>query len=210
MKTILCFGDSNTWGYEPGTGDRYGPRERWPGIMRDILGPRVAIVEEGLSGRTTVWDDPLEGFKNGKDYLIPCLGSQRPLDLIVIMLGTNDCKARFSLTPGDISAGVAALCKIVLSSDAGPRLKAPLLLLVAPPPLGALKDLAEMYKDGCEKSRQLSQLYKLEAEKLGCSYFDAGTVAPVSDIDGVHLSRSSHDALGAAVSRICVPLLGLS
>src|SRR5437762_1291790 len=127
MKTILCFGDSNTWGYEPGTGDRYGPRERWPGIMRDILGPRVAIV------------------------------------------------------------------------DAGPRLKAPLLLLVAPPPLGALKDLAEMYKDGCEKSRRLSQSYKLEAEKLGCSYFDAGTVAPVSDIDGVHLSRSSHDALGAAV-----------
>ena len=210
MKTILCFGDPSTWGYEPGTGDRYGPKQRWPGIMRDILGPRAAIVEEGLSGRTTVWDDPLEGFKNGKDYLIPCLESQRPLDLIVIMLGTNDCKARFSLTPNDISAGVAALGKIALSSEAGPGSTAPLLLLMAPPPLGPLTGLADMYKDGSEKSRKLSQLYKAEAEKLGCSFFDAGSVAPVSDIDGVHLSRSSHDALGGAVSRICMPLLGLS
>jgi lysophospholipase L1-like esterase len=207
MKTILCFGDSNTWGYEPGTGNRYSSEQRWPGIMRDILGPSVAIIEEGLSGRTTVWDDPLEGFKNGKEYLIPCLQSQRPLDLIVLMLGTNDCKARFSLTPSDISAGVAVLGKIVLSSGVGPGSMAPLLLLVAPPPLGPLTDLAGMYKDGSEKSRQLSQLYKLEAEKLGCSFFDAGTVACVSDIDGVHLSRSSHDALGKAVSRICVPLL---
>ena len=210
MKTILCFGDSNTWGYAPGTGNRYGPEQRWPGIMRDILGPRVAIIEEGLSGRTTVWDDPLEGFKNGKEYLIPCLESQRPLDLIVLMLGTNDCKARFSLTPSDISAGMAVLGKIVLSSGVGPGSTAPLLLLVAPPPLGPLTDLAEMYKDGSEKSRQLSRLYKLEAEKLGCSFFDAGTVARASDIDGVHLSRSSHDALGKAVSRICVPLLGCS
>ena len=90
MKTILCFGDSNTWGYNPENGQRFGPEERWTGILRNSLGEDYRVIEEGLNGRTTLWDDPIAGFKNGLDYLMPCLESHMPFDLITIMLGTND------------------------------------------------------------------------------------------------------------------------
>ena len=95
MKTILCYGDSNTWGLNPETLTRYAPDVRWPGILKQELGSDYAIIEEGLSGRTTVWDDPLEGYKNGKTYLSPCLNSHKPLDLVIIMLGTNGNFQRF-------------------------------------------------------------------------------------------------------------------
>ena len=99
MKTILCFGDSNTWGYNPENRQRFGPEERWSGILRNSLGEDYRAIEEGLNGRTTLWDDPIEGFKNGLDYLMPCLESHKPFDLITIMLGTNDLKCRFRSRP---------------------------------------------------------------------------------------------------------------
>lgn len=97
MKTILCYGDSNTWGFEPVTRNRYGRTERWTGILRQELGLDYDVIEEGLNGRTTVWDDPIEGHKNGKEQIIPILKSHQPLDLVTIMLGTNDLKRRFGL-----------------------------------------------------------------------------------------------------------------
>ena len=106
MKTILCFGDSNTWGYNPENRQRFGPEERWTGILRNSLGEDYRVIEEGLNGRTTLWDDPIEGFKNGLDYLMPCLESHRPFDLITIMLGTNDLKCRFSVSAFDIAESV--------------------------------------------------------------------------------------------------------
>ena len=90
MKTILCYGDSNTWGFEPVTRNLYGRTERWTGILRQELGLDYDVIEEGLNGRTTVWDDPIEGHKNGKEQIIPILKSHQPLDLVTIMLGTND------------------------------------------------------------------------------------------------------------------------
>ena len=98
---VLCYGDSNTWGYIPVTGGRYAPTVRWTGVMAEQLGPQFSAIEEGQSGRTTVWDDPLEGDKNGLRYLPACLESHMPLDLVILMLGTNDLKARFSLTALD-------------------------------------------------------------------------------------------------------------
>ena len=95
---ILCFGDSNTWGYVPLTVDRYPESVRWTGVMAQALGAGFRIIEEGQNGRTTVWDDPLEGDnKNGLRYLPACLESHHPLDLVIIMLGTNDLKARWNL-----------------------------------------------------------------------------------------------------------------
>jgi lysophospholipase L1-like esterase len=96
MKTILCYGDSNTWGYIPGTGERYASHVRWPGVLQNALGNGYVIIEEGLCGRTTVWDDPIEEYRSGKEYLIPCLKSHAPLDLVVLMLGSNDLKMRFA------------------------------------------------------------------------------------------------------------------
>ena len=97
MRRILCFGDSNTWGYDPATGERFDEQTRWTGVLQAALGGDYTVIEEGLNGRTTVWDDPIEGHKNGHEYLVPCLETHRPLDLVVLMLGTNDLKRRFSL-----------------------------------------------------------------------------------------------------------------
>ena len=105
MKTIVCFGDSNTYGRDPVTRGRLDKKTRWPGVLQNTLGEEYEVIEEGLNGRTTVWDDPVRGGpkRNGSLYLLPCLESHTPIDLLVIMLGTNDLKARFSVTPYDIA-----------------------------------------------------------------------------------------------------------
>ncbi|MBQ9959278.1 MAG: acylhydrolase, partial [Oscillospiraceae bacterium] len=94
-KRILCYGDSNTWGYIGGVGERFGRDVRWTGRLQTLLGSDYTVIEEGLNSRTTVWDDPVEMHKNGYTYLMPCLQTHRPLDLVIIMLGTNDLERRF-------------------------------------------------------------------------------------------------------------------
>ena len=137
MKTILCFGDSNTWGCIPLTGAhpprRYGPAQRWPGVLHRELGDGFWIVEEGLNGRTTVWDDPLEPFRSGKELLVPCLLTHQPIDLVIVMLGTNDLKGRFRVGARDIAAGAGLLLDIVHASACGPGESPPQALLVCPP-----------------------------------------------------------------------------
>jgi len=109
MKTVLCYGDSNTWGYDPTSKERFAPETRWTGVLAESLGVAFRVIEEGLNGRTTVWDDPIEGHKNGQTYLVPCLASHKPIDLVVLMLGTNDLKMRFSVPADDIARGVGLL-----------------------------------------------------------------------------------------------------
>ncbi len=108
MFEVLCYGDSNTWGADPAGGGRFSRDERWPGVLQKSLGDEYHIIEEGLGGRTTVWEDPIEGHKNGKEYLIPCLATHAPLDLVIIMLGTNDLKKRFSVSAQDVAFGQAS------------------------------------------------------------------------------------------------------
>ena len=103
QKNILCFGDSNTWGFPPDCGARYDRETRWPGVLQQQLGEDYYVIEEGLPGRNTVWDDPVEGGKNGLKQLVPLIHSHMPLDLLIIMLGTTDFKNRFSVSPRDIS-----------------------------------------------------------------------------------------------------------
>ena len=103
MKEVLCYGDSNTWGYNPKTKQRYDRNTRWPCVLQRELGEEFLVIPEGQNGRTTVWDDPVEGQKNGMTYLLPCLESHKPLDLVIITLGTNDLKHRFSVTAYDIA-----------------------------------------------------------------------------------------------------------
>ena len=155
-KTILCYGDSNTWGWNPATQSRYVRDERWPGVLRQELGEGYLVIEEGLNGRTTVWDDPIEGYKNGKEYLIPCLETHKPIDLVIIMLGTNDLKARFSVPACDVAAGAGVLVDIIAKSETGPGDGAPQVLLIAPPPIAKLSEFAEMFEGGAAKSRMLS------------------------------------------------------
>ena len=135
-KRILCFGDSLTWGYDPVTCERFDEETRWPCVLQDELGPEYAVIEEGQNGRTIATDDPTKGFKNGIDYVIPCVESHKPLELMIIMLGTNDIKTKFGYTAGDIADEMKLFLERVLSYNhfrLGDRMK---VLLVSPPLIG--------------------------------------------------------------------------
>jgi lysophospholipase L1-like esterase len=201
MYEILCFGDSNTWGYSPETGGRFGRDLRWTGVLQRTLGSGFFVIEEGQGGRTTVWDDPVEGGnKNGLAYLAPCLESHAPLDLVVLMLGTNDVKKRFGVTAFDIGLSISRLVALVLSSSSGRDWKAPKLLLVAPPPLARLTAFAEMFQDGAEKSMKFGETYREIAKRFGCAFLDAGEVIASSAIDGIHFEEDGHRKLGQAIA----------
>jgi lysophospholipase L1-like esterase len=200
MKTILCYGDSNTWGYNPATGERFGPTERWAGVLRQSLGPDYWVIEEGLNGRTTVWDDPIEGYKNGHTYLIPCLETHRPLDLVIIMLGTNDLKVRFSLSAYDIANGAGVLVDVVQKSAAGPNDRPPQVLFLAPPVVTTLTEFSEMFEGAAQKSKRFARHYQRVAEEYGCEFLDAAQVIVSSPLDGIHFELAEHRKLGLAVA----------
>jgi len=202
MREILCFGDSNTWGYDPVTRGRFPNDVRWTGVLQAALGPGYRVIEEGLNGRTSVWEDPVEGDKMGKRHLVPTLESQAPLDLVILMLGTNDLKSRYSASPLDISWGIDKLLDIISKCPFGRADKAPPVLLVAPVPLGKLTEFAGIFEGGAvEKSRALASAYAGVAKTRGCAFFDAGTVTRCSDLDGVHYDAAGHHALGEALAR---------
>ncbi len=208
MKTVLCYGDSNTWGYIGGTGGRMASDIRWTGVMQSALGCTFRVIEEGLSGRTTVWDDPIEGDKNGETYLRPCLATHKPVDLVVLMLGTNDLKQRFSLSAFDIAAGVEKLARVVMASEAGPADNAPLVLLVCPAIVHAAADMMEMFgEDAEEKSRRMAAYYRAVAQRCGCGFIDASCVVSVCGADGIHLDAAAHAALGKRLAEVVCGML---
>lgn len=208
MKTILCYGDSNTWGYHPVTKGRYNRAERWVGVLQGELGADYEIIGEGLNGRTTVWEDPIEGYKSGKEQIIPILTSHKPVDLVVIMLGTNDLKKRFSLSAFDIAEGAGVLVEIVQKSDWGPGERAPQVLLMAPPPVARLTEYEEMFEGAEAKSRLLSKHYRRVAEERDCAFLDTSEVIISSDIDGIHFDVDEHKKLGLAVAARIREILG--
>lgn len=208
MKTILCFGDSNTWGKRPDDGSRYERHQRWTGILHQELGETYQVIEEGLCGRTSVWDDPLGEFRNGKASLGVCLETHRPLDLVVIMLGTNETKRHFSLEPPDIARGAGLLVQMVKRSQAGRDGAAPCVLLVAPPPLGEVPETNDQFRGGREKSLEFARLYRAVAAQEGCAFFDAGSVVRTSDVDGVHWAPEEHAKFARALAPVIRELIG--
>lgn len=202
MKSILCFGDSNTWGYDPAGGGRFDRTRRWPGALQTALGADYHVIEEGLPGRTTVWDDPLEEHRNGRAYLPACLASHAPLDGVILLLGTNDLKNRFALSAPDIARGVAVLARVVRDSGAGPAGTSPRLLIVAPPPLVHSRLSADLFGGGVRKSRKLARHYQTIATEFGAEFFPAARVVRSSRRDGVHWEEPSHQALGRELARV--------
>lgn len=205
VRTVLCYGDSNTHGTRPveriGQLGRFEEPDRWPGVLRARLGTEWRVIEEGLPARTTVHDDPIEGrHKNGLATLRPCLESHLPLDLVVLMLGTNDLKARFSVTPFDIASSVEVLLNEIVACKAGRDGRPPRLLLVAPVPIEEVGFLGAMFEGGAVKSRQLASLYEAVAGRQGAVFFDAGSVVRVSPVDGIHFEADGHHRLGAALA----------
>lgn len=205
MRSVLCFGDSNTHGQIPGGTplDRYGVTERWPGVMAQALGSRWHVIEEGLSGRTTVRDDPIEGaHKNGRTYLKPCLQSHMMLDLVIIMLGTNDLKVRFNQPPSEVAMGIGCLVHDIKELMPGPRGTVPEIMIVAPPPmLDDIKEWESIFAGAPAKSRQLALEFEIIADSLEVHFFDAGSVVSCDPLDGFHINKEAHRILGAALAR---------
>ena len=204
MKTLLCFGDSNTYGTPPmralGEWGRFGPAERWPGVVRGRLGPGWLVAEEGLPGRTTLHDDPIEGaHKNGLRVLPALLETHRPIDLMTLMLGTNDLKVRFGVPAEDIALSVERLVEAVKASPAGPDGRAPAVLLIAPVPIREAGVFAAMFRGGAATSRRLGGLLEEVAGRLGTGFLDAGALVETDPDEGIHLAADQHERLGQAV-----------
>jgi lysophospholipase L1-like esterase len=204
MTNILCYGDSNTWGCIPLPGPeparRFPPDARWPGVLRRQLGDGYWIVEAGLNGRTTVWEDPLALHRNGRELLLPTLLTHQPLDLVIIMLGTNDLKHRLNASAAEIAEGAGMLTDIVAGSGCGRDGGAPQTLLVCPPPITEVDQFDDEFEGGVEKSRQLSRHFAATAEARSCAFFDAGSLISSSDVDGIHLDEPEHARLGATLA----------
>ena len=206
MKTILCFGDSNTHGLNPdwihtGVITRHPYNVRWPGKLSELLGPEYRVIEEGLNGRTTVFDDSISVGRNGLPYFAPCLESHSPLDLVIIMLGTNDTKPLISASPMDITAGMGRLVKIALDPYTYMTEKPPKVLIAAPVPLNTPET------SSVEKSKALAPLYEDLAKNLGCGFIDVGKVASTAEGEGVHLNAEAHAAIAVAMKAKILEML---
>lgn len=201
-RTVLLFGDSNTHGTIPmpdldGAG-RFGRDERWAGRLRKLL-PDWEVIEEGHPGRTTVHDDPVEGeHRNGLTILPALLESHKPLDVVLVMLGTNDLKPRFSVNAVDIAHSLERLCRMIRASECGPGGAGPQVLLVAPPPIIEVGCLAGMFAGGAAKSVALTGEIAAVAKRLGVPFLDAGQVVKVSPIDGIHYDAEANPKLAEA------------
>ena len=205
-RTLLCFGDSNTHGSPPmdRIGEpyrRFGPDVRWPQVALRTLGPEWSLVEEGLPGRTAQFDDPVMGPQmNGEVGLKIALQSHGPIDVLTIMLGTNDTKACFGASPETITGGIAGLLNIALSVEMQERHGGFRVLLICPPPVEEAGCLAGVFFGGRARALALPPLYRARAGAMGTGFLDAGRVLAVSPIDGVHYDGAGHAALGRAVA----------
>jgi lysophospholipase L1-like esterase len=204
-KRILCFGDSNTWGHipNPGKSDRYPSNVRWTGLLQQLLGNSYEIIEEGLGARLINQEDPREGFegKNGMAYLLPCLDSHRPLDLVVLMLGTTGMKEMMKLNAEQIAGQMREMVEFILKRDwVGPQNKSPQILLMSPPHIKEeIEFAATMYKGATEKSKELGALYEKVAKELGIEFLDTSKIVTPSDEDGIHLDEGEHTKLAEAI-----------
>lgn len=198
-RTLLIYGDSNTHGTPPMPHldfvGRHGPADRWPGVLAQAL-PDWTVIAEGLPGRSTVHDDPLEGaHKNGLTVLPAILESHTPLDLVIVKLGTNDLKARFNLPAQDIAFGAGKLIECIRR-----LVPAAAVLLIAPPPIVETGCLAEMFGGGAAKSARFAFLMAEEARRQGAALLDAGAHIAVAPVDGIHYDIAAHHILGRAVA----------
>lgn len=199
-KRILCFGDSNTWGYIPGKGERYEEEIRWTGILAHCLGEDYRVIEEGLNGRTTVFSDLIEPERCGITHLRPVILSQLPLDYMIIMLGTNDTKTHFHVNAMEIGYGMEEVlikARHILDIQ-GSKAR---IILVAPPQIHPSGD-PMFNRESEEKSLELSGIYRELAEKWDCCFFDAESVTGEPGEDGIHMTEESHRVLGKELAEI--------
>lgn len=203
-KRILCFGDSNTFGSRP-SGGRFDEHTRWPMRMQELLGDEYTVIEEGFGGRTTVFDDPVEGgYKSGAAYLPPCLMSHNPLDLVILMLGTNDLKMRFNMNARTIAEGNMRLIRLIMQYAMNADGAAPKILFVSPPHVGDWimeTRFADVFgPDAHEKSLGFAAEFARYARLMRCEYLDAAKFCVPSRTDALHLDQENHLKLADAMA----------
>ena len=208
MKSVVCFGDSNTYGYDPITGDRFPETVRWTGLLQGLLGDGFKVIEEGLNGRTTVFEDPNDDWKKGVDYIKGILCTHRPVDYLVIMLGSNDMKNIFNASPDAIASG---LNEIVQKAEKVMNLKqgyVPKILIVSPPEISTdvlTGPFSGSFNEAAiDKSRRLAEYYKKVADKHGCMFLDAKLHIKPSKEDGLHLDPEGHKGLAEAIAKALI------
>lgn len=206
MKTVLCYGDSNTYGYNPANGLRYPKDVRWTGRLQKLLGEDYAVIEEGCNGRTTVFKAPGEEWKNGYDYLKPCLNTHKPVDAVILMLGSNDLKHIFRATAQEIADGVETLVKTIISFTEEKQGFVPKIVLVSPAAIGpdmASSPFSESFDETARpRSRQLPALYRAVAARHGCLFFNAAEYIESSRTDSLHLDTEAHAVLAEKLADI--------
>lgn len=207
--TILCYGDSNTWGTRHDKRGRYAADVRWTGVLQQALGDEFYVIEEGLSSRTTDLEYVRKPGRNGRTYLEPCLDTHGPLDVVVVMLGTNDMKIEFDRTAQQIADATRGLVQLIAdktSKDAANPAKEPAKIVIVSPIF--MNEEARYFRDwyegfydtfSVEKARRLAPLLKVVAYDIGCAFVDAASVARPGD-DGLHMDEASHRALGALLA----------
>jgi lysophospholipase L1-like esterase len=205
-RAVLCFGDSNTWGYLVEGAPRMTRWERWPGVLQLELGDDVHVVEEGLNGRTTAFEDPFDPGRNGLAALPMLLDTHAPLDAVVIMLGTNDL-----FVPGDLNAfhaarGVGAMVELI-RSRAPVVGNVPAILVVAPPPFGPIGPWQAESPRARDASRRFGEAFRRLADELGVPLVDLGDHVTSSPRDGIHFEVADHAVIGRVVAEALRPLL---
>lgn len=211
MQHILVYSDSLSWGIIPATRKRLHFEQRWPGVMEMSLsssGRKVRVVEDCLNGRRTVWDDPFKPGRNGLVGLAQRIEIHSPLELVVLMLGTNDLQSMHEYNAWHSSQGISALVSAIRTSPIEPGMPVPQILVVAPPAIRTPNGpIAPKFEGSEAKCVGLSAAYRTVCEEVGCHFFDAGVVVTSSNVDGVHLDLDQHFALGNAVADVIKPLL---
>ena len=205
MKRILCFGDSLTWGYDPDRRVRFPEDSRWPQVMQRCLGEEYTIIEEGQNGRTIATDDPAEGEKNGLKYIGPCLESHTPLDLVIIMLGSNDCKRKFAYSSMDIAGEMQIFLEKVISYNRFRCQDHYKVLLMAPPYISESIKTSWLgdsfgYENARKVSMELAGWYEQLAGMYDCFFLDTSRYVEASTSDGCHLDADNQRKLGETVA----------
>jgi len=210
MKSILAFGDSLTWGFEAGTWKRHPFEVRWPNALAAGLGGRARVIEEGMNGRSTAYDDPTDAAElNGAKALPIMLKSHEPLDLVIIMLGTNDLKFAARCRAFDAALGMGRLIEIVQHYPFNDNYAPPQILIMSPPALVKTTDewFAELWDHAIDESKKLGIHYAKLAKDRGVHYFDAGGVARADPTDGGHLDAVNTRAIGVALVPVVKEIL---
>lgn len=212
MKSILAFGDSLTWGFKAGAWTRHAFEDRWPNVLAAGLGGKVRVIEEGQNGRMTVHDDPyvLEN-RSGAVALPIALSTHQPLDLVIIMLGTNDLKWEGRQRALEARLGMARLVEIIRTYAYKPGCAVPRILLVSPPHLGKTEDedFAGYFEHAIAESKNLGPQYAKLARETDCRFFDAASVAKADPTDGVHLDAANTRAIGTGLVPVVKDILSL-